>query len=321
MDDRPAWTPGELPESAQPAEPTWNAPSGAPYGGSSYPGSPDAQGYPPPGVPPYSPPPASPYAPPATGAVGGTNRFGTPTAQPTPYGTPAQGSYGQFGAPSPAGYPPPGQAYGYAGPQPMAPYGGAPLPPYLPPNPRTDGFAIAALGFGILGGWLSFVFGAIALSRIKKSGARGRGMAIAGMVTGGAILLLEIGLAVALPVFLNQRTHALHTSCANGDMAACDTLFNRTPDGTSEHAFADTCGGRTDGGYLCTSVGAVSYGDDKHLDALWDACKAGDMASCDELYYSSEAGSDYSQYGLTCGGRTDGSADCVDALGDQTSST
>lgn len=43
------------------------------------------------------------------------------------------------------------------------------------------------------------------------------------------------------------------------------------------------------------------YGDDPALDALWDDCAAGDMAACDELYWSSPVGSDYEDFGENCG--------------------
>ena len=230
-------------------------------------------------------------------------------ATPPGYGTVPAG----YGAVPPGyGTVPPGYGaippgYGYGAPP---PYG----VPASPTDPGTDGFAIAALIFGILGGWLSFVFGAIALSRIRRSGARGRGMAIAGMVTGAAIILLEIGAAVAIPVLLNQRHVALHSQCANGDMAACDTLYTTSAEGSTEQEFGNTCGGRTPGGYLCTSMGKVTHGDDPHLDTLWDAWSGGDGAACDELSWSAQPGTDYAQFGQTCGGRTDGTVACVDAL-------
>jgi len=58
-----------------------------------------------------------------------------------------------------------------------------------------------------------------------------------------------------------------------------------------------------------------NHGDNATLDALWDACAAEDWASCDQLYFDSPLGSEYESFGDTCGNRTDGSADCVVALG------
>lgn len=305
-EDRTSWTPGELPQPSAPAAPPWSAPSGTPAAptgtpapGSSYPpgaGAPAASPYAPP-----SGPPAAPY---------GQATYGVPASAAQP-GYPTAPGY-----PPPGGYPPAGQPYG-------VPYGAAPFggyPPAPPTPPGTDGFAIAALVFGILGGWLAFVFGPIALGRVKRSGRRGRGMAITGMCLAAAIILLEIGAAVAIPVFLNQRHEALHDQCAAGDMAACDRLFDTSADGSADQDFGNTCGGRTEGGYLCTSIGDETYGDDDHLDTLWDACAGGDGSACDELAWSAEPGSDYSQYGWTCGGITDGTVECTDAL-DQSSAT
>ena len=48
---------------------------------------------------------------------------------------------------------------------------------------------------------------------------------------------------------------------------------------------------------------AFAYGDDPELDARYDACAAGDSVACDDLYINSPAGSDYEQFGGTCGGR------------------
>lgn len=50
------------------------------------------------------------------------------------------------------------------------------------------------------------------------------------------------------------------------------------------------------------SVGG-SYGDDPRLDDLWDACADGDGQACDTLYMESPAGSEYEEFGDTCGGR------------------
>jgi hypothetical protein len=85
---------------------------------------------------------------------------------------------------------------------------GAPPPgwtglPQPPQQPSTDGFAIAAVVFGILGSaLLSVPLGLVALRRIKRSGGAktGRGLAIAGMAVGcvwlaiiPAALLLDLG--------------------------------------------------------------------------------------------------------------------------------
>lgn len=67
-----------------------------------------------------------------------------------------------------------------------------------PATTRTDGFAIAALILGILG-ILGLVLGIIALRRIQRTGARGRGMAIAGIALSCFwILIFAIGAADAI---------------------------------------------------------------------------------------------------------------------------
>jgi len=44
-----------------------------------------------------------------------------------------------------------------------------------------------------------------------------------------------------------------------------------------------------------------SYGSDDNLDLLWDRCKSGTLAACDDLYFAAPAGSEYGQFGATCG--------------------
>jgi hypothetical protein len=45
-------------------------------------------------------------------------------------------------------------------------------------------------------------------------------------------------------------------------------------------------------------------GDDPHLDQLYDACKAGSGAACDQLFDEAPLGSVYEQFAGTCGDRT-----------------
>jgi hypothetical protein len=63
---------------------------------------------------------------------------------------------------------------------------------------KTDGFAVASLllglvGITIIGAVLSIIFGIMALRRIRRTGQRGRGMAIAGLAFSVIWLLLLIG--------------------------------------------------------------------------------------------------------------------------------
>lgn len=50
------------------------------------------------------------------------------------------------------------------------------------------------------------------------------------------------------------------------------------------------------------------------LDDLADACYAGSMSACDDLYAQAEVGSDYEEYGATCGGRLDTDLYCEEAV-------
>ena len=55
-----------------------------------------------------------------------------------------------------------------------------------------------------------------------------------------------------------------------------------------------------------STLGGEAYGDDPALDALWDACEAGDAQACDDLYMDSPLGSEYEEFGGSCGGRFPG---------------
>jgi hypothetical protein len=64
-------------------------------------------------------------------------------------------------------------------------------------------------------------------------------------------------------------------------------------------------------GALVLASGPNAYGDDPGLDRLWESCERGSMGACDRLFWDAPLFSDYEEFGLTCGGRTDGGFDCT----------
>jgi MFS family permease len=86
-----------------------------------------------------------------------------------------------------------------------------PPPPYVGYAPALvssssfDGFAIAALVLGIVGGSiLAVIFSIVSLSRIKKNRTRGKGMAIGGLVLGIIGTIMWVLLIVGAVVLVNQ---------------------------------------------------------------------------------------------------------------------
>ncbi|WP_161784021.1 hypothetical protein, partial [Cellulomonas carbonis] len=106
---------------------------------------------------------------------------------------------------------------------------------------------------------------------------------------------------------------ALWDACEGGDGEACDDLYWDSPIGSQYEDFGSTCGGttaETEGG--CSVAGTQTYGDDAELDALWDACAAGDGSACQDLYFEAPIGSEYETFGATCGGREERGNSCTD---------
>jgi hypothetical protein len=61
-------------------------------------------------------------------------------------------------------------------------YQDAPQPEAAAVPPGVNGFAVAALVFGLLGGVLGIIFGIAAIRQIGRTGQRGKGLAAAGLV-------------------------------------------------------------------------------------------------------------------------------------------
>ncbi|HWS58275.1 MAG TPA: hypothetical protein VN257_07025, partial [Actinotalea sp.] len=227
---------------------------------------------------PTAPPVAEPQwqgqAPPVTGeppvGYGATAApYGAPTA---PYGAPA----GPYGAPAPgyqppAGYPPQGgQPYGYAG-----------------TPPKKSGNKALIIILSILGVLLLLGVGAF-------FAIRGLVNNVVDQIEDDVPGLTEGGYGD------DPELDALWDACAAEDWTACDDLYYQAAIGSEYEAFGATCGERTEdaGGSCAVQFGTEdtggtavdepnAYGDDPELDALWDACAAGDLQACDDLYAQS----------------------------------
>ncbi len=78
------------------------------------------------------------------------------------------------------------------------------------PKPGTNGFAIAALVLGLLGGvLLSVIFGVVALSKIRHQPQRGKGLAIAGLCLSGAWV---VGIVAVIGVNVETASHRSATT-------------------------------------------------------------------------------------------------------------
>jgi hypothetical protein len=120
-----------------------------------------------------------------------------PSGPPPPYGTPPYGTPAPWSPPpswaQPGGYSPPG---------------------YGPPS--TDPFAIVSLVAACIGVFVCFVgpivaivFGHIARSRIKRTGAGGRGLALAGLIIGYLeIVFATVGIIILVVVSVSSNNNA-----------------------------------------------------------------------------------------------------------------
>ncbi|HEY3673663.1 MAG TPA: DUF4190 domain-containing protein [Acidimicrobiia bacterium] len=94
--------------------------------------------------------------------------------------------------------------------------------PSSAPTTRSNGFAIASLVFGILGGSiLALVFGYVGKSQIDRSEGRqgGRGIAVAGIVLGWIGVVITVAVVVVALVSAHGGDSGSH-STASGDVGS-----------------------------------------------------------------------------------------------------
>jgi len=97
-------------------------------------------------------------------------------------------------------------------------YGYTPGPQMQPP--QGNGIAVASLVLGICAlvlfflwflapilGLLAIIFGALGISKANKIGGKGKGLAIAGLITGVLGLLISIALVVLFIGFASKASH------------------------------------------------------------------------------------------------------------------
>jgi hypothetical protein len=101
----------------------------------------------------------------------------------------------------------------------------------------------------------------------------------------------------------------LAQDCYEGDMQACDDLFLESPSGSDYEDYGNTCGGRLpdpQGRYCADTLfnaPTLPPTGNASFDDMAEDCYEGDMQACDDLFLESPVGSDYEDYGDTCGGR------------------
>ena len=179
---------------------------------------------------------AGPVPPQDAGAQYGAPQYGAPQygAPSSPYGAPQYGQppqAPQYGAPE-YGQPPYGTTPYGATPYGTPPYPGYPAgqTPYAYGAPPTEGMAVASLvtslvgmfALGGLSGPVGLGLGIAALKRIRVSGKSGRGLAIAGIVT-GALGTVELLVIIAWLVFVGTFLASLATTDGWSDGQGSDS--------------------------------------------------------------------------------------------------
>lgn len=165
--------------------------------------------------------------------------------------------------------------------------------PQQPARP-TDGLAIAALITGILGlGLVPLILGIVSLKKIKKTGAGGRALAIAGIVL-GALELVAWGIFVIIIIVAaatagSQGSYEYSYSSSTSNSSSPSTSSGTYSSQWTNYDFDET--------KIQAEITATP-----ELGPLYNQCADGNMSSCDDLFMRSEFGSELEKFGDSCGG-------------------
>jgi hypothetical protein len=113
-----------------------------------------------------------------------------------------------------------------------------------------------------------------------------------------------------------EELEELASECEAGELPACGQLVSLTPQGSAYHQYGASCGRRSEPVGDCVMIllppalpTELVPVDSAEASAA-EACRAGDLSSCDSLRAS--ANSDVAMYGTRCGGRVSDVDKCVD---------
>lgn len=181
---------------------------------------------------------------------------------------------------------------------------------WAPTEQLTEGQDLVALGYPAPAGdfsvipstIISFQLEGSVREAIRSDGAVDHGNSggpaitrdgdVAGVVT---LMLMESNQLQMVPILFTADAlePAVKTMLANPTDVQADCAepaYGVVPDGWDVEGWGDY-----------EQSEAATYGDDSGLDGLWDACAAGDLGACDELYLSAGWGTEYEEFGATCG--------------------
>jgi len=226
-------------------------PGGQQYGQPQYPAPPQ-----------YSP--AEPYSP--APQYGGQQYPGQQYPSQDQYAQPQYPGQDQYGQQQYPGQPYQQPDYSYYPQQPAQPAG-------------TNGWAVASLIFGIIGGvLLSVIFGIVALVQIPKRGQKGKGLAVAGLVLSA---LWVVGLAAVVAIALATEAERDPTGDIVGggsvsvtDLRAGDCFNGLTDTGTVLSVDAIPCADPHDAEVFAvfSLSGSTFPGDEEVFDQAEKGC-------------------------------------------------